>query len=69
VTEPTPRERRPVRRRRWPRRVVVVALALLVFALGIALGQALNDGPPPPSTATYVRTLTPVPQQPATAGG
>ena len=40
------------------------ALALVVFALGIALGQALNDGPPPPSTATYVRTLEPLPQQP-----
>ena len=49
----------------WLRRLVLVALALVVFALGIALGQALNDGPPPPSTATYVRTLEPLPQQPA----
>jgi hypothetical protein len=39
---------------------------LAVFVLGIALGQALNDGPPAPSTQTYVRTLEPVPQQPAT---
>ena len=32
----------------------------------IAIGEALNDGPPAPSTETYVRTLEPVPQQPAT---
>jgi hypothetical protein len=66
MTGPAPRERRPARRKTWPRRLVLVALVLLVFALGIALGQALNDGPPPPSTVTYVRTLTPVPQRPAT---
>jgi hypothetical protein len=41
---------------------------LLIFAVGIALGQALNDGPPPPTTDTYVRTLEPVPQQPVTTG-
>jgi hypothetical protein len=41
-------------------------LALVVFAVGIALGQALNDGPPLPSKATYVRTLEPLPQQPGT---
>jgi len=29
-----------------------------VFILGIAIGQALDDGPPPPATETYVRTLT-----------
>ena len=31
---------------------------LLVFGLGIAIGQALHDGPPTPATETYVRTLT-----------
>jgi len=45
---------------------VIIILALAVFAVGIALGQALNDGPRPPATATYVRTLEPLPQQPGT---
>ncbi len=54
------------RRSPWPRRALVAALVLAVFVLGIALGEALNDGPPAPSTETYVRTLEPVPQQPAT---
>lgn len=61
-------ERRiPPRPRRWRRRLAAALFGLIVFAVGIALGQALNDGPPPPSTATYVRTLEPLPQQPATS--
>jgi hypothetical protein len=59
--------RRPQRRSSWKRRVLIAALVLAIFVLGIALGQALNDGPPPPATDTYVRTLEPVPQQPATS--
>ncbi len=58
--------RHPDPRSPWPRRVVITTLVLVVFAVGIALGQALSDGPPPPSTATYVRTLEPLPQQPGT---
>ncbi len=58
--------RHPDPRSPWPRRVVITILVLVVFAVGIALGQALSDGPPPPSTATYVRTLEPLPQQPGT---
>ncbi len=65
MSEPNPR-RRPPRRSPWPRRAIVAALVLAIFVLGIALGAALNDGPPAPSTETYVRTLEPVPQQPAT---
>ena len=58
--------RPPDPRSPWPRRVVLTVLVLVVFAVGIALGQALSDGPPPPSTATYVRTLEPRPQPPGT---
>jgi hypothetical protein len=52
------RERRRRRRReeltRWGIRVGV---ALLLFLLGIALGQALHDNPKPGSTITLERTL------------
>jgi hypothetical protein len=52
------RERRRRRRReeltRWGLRV---GIALLVFLLGIALGQALHDNPKPGSTITVERTL------------
>lgn len=65
MSEASPR-RRPPRRSSWPRRLVVAGLVLAIFVVGIALGQALNDGPPAPSTETYVRTLEPVPQEPAT---
>ena len=65
MSEPTSR-RRPPRRNLWPRRALVALLALAVFALGIAFGQALSDGPPAPSTVTYVRTLEPLPQETAT---
>jgi hypothetical protein len=37
--------------------------ALIVFALGIALGLALDDRPVPGGTQTLVRTLEPAPQQ------
>jgi len=43
----------------------VVAAALLL-AVGIAVGQALDDGPEPGLTQTSVRTLEPLPQEPAT---
>jgi hypothetical protein len=61
VTTLTPVERRDRRRRRrrqelirWGIRVMIV---VLVFALGIALGQALHDNPKPGSTVTLERTL------------
>jgi len=58
--------RRP--RRSLGRRIARVALlglaAGVVFALGIALGMALNDGPRTAKTITYVRTLEPLPQPP-----
>ncbi len=49
------------RRRRRPsrRKYVWWALALLVvFAVGIALGEALNDNPQPGRTVTQDRTFT-----------
>jgi hypothetical protein len=54
------------RRRRSTRSRVVWAVALLVvFAVGIALGQALEDNPRPASTITNERTFT-VPPESAT---
>jgi hypothetical protein len=67
-TDRPPRRRRPSRNP-WPRRALVAVTVLVIFAVGVALGQALDDGPPQPSTQTYVRTLEPVPQQPATTTG
>ncbi len=56
------------RRSPWPRRLLTVGVVLLVFVLGIAIGKALNDGPPPPATETYVRTLTAITEQSGTTG-
>jgi hypothetical protein len=51
------RERR--RRRSPTRRRLLWALVLaLVFAVGVALGEALNDNPQPGSTTTQDRTST-----------
>jgi len=61
VTALTPvdrNERRRLRRRqetiRWSIRVLVVGV---VFALGVALGQAIQDNPRPGRTVTFDRTL------------
>jgi hypothetical protein len=40
---------------RWGVRVLVT---LLVFGLGVALGQALHDNPKPGGTVTLERTLS-----------
>jgi hypothetical protein len=42
---------------------IVALAALLIFALGIALGQALHDNPKPGDTVTLERTL-PIPSVP-----
>ena len=47
------------------RRIVLGAGVLLVFVLGVGLGQALNDNPSPGGTQTLVRTLKPLPLAPA----
>jgi hypothetical protein len=61
VTSLTPverNERRRLQRRRevtrWSIRVLV---AVLIFALGVALGQAIQDNPRPGSTVTFDRTI------------
>jgi hypothetical protein len=53
------RERRKQRRRTEVTRWVWVALVVLVvFGLGVALGQALHDNPNPGGTVTLERTLS-----------
>jgi hypothetical protein len=61
VTSLTPverNERRRLQRRRevtrWSIRVLAV---VLIFALGVALGQAIQDNPRPGSTVTFDRTI------------
>jgi hypothetical protein len=47
------------RRRRHPLRPVVLGvLVVLVFVVGVALGEALNDNPHSPNTITQSRTFT-----------
>jgi hypothetical protein len=47
-------------------RIALLALAgALLFAGGIAVGQALHDNPRPGGTQTHVRTLTPLQLPPA----
>jgi hypothetical protein len=62
VTTLSPVERHERRRRRrreeiirWAVRILVL---LFVFALGVALGQALHDNPKPGGAITLERTLT-----------
>jgi len=42
---------------------LIALVALLVFAVGVALGQALHDNPKPGGTVTLERTLT-IPTEP-----
>jgi hypothetical protein len=52
------------RRRRLAGALVLVGLAV-AFAVGIALGESLNDNSPPGGTQTLVRTLLPLQVPPA----
>jgi hypothetical protein len=64
---PTRQERRRRQRRAATRRWAIrFAAAAVVFGLGIALGQALQDNPEPGPPQTVVRTLRPLPLAPAT---
>jgi hypothetical protein len=52
-----PRQQADRRRRRiWAFRAAAV---LIVFLVGLALGQALDDSSPPTGTQTSIRTLEP----------
>ena len=50
---------------RLRRPLLAAALGALLFAAGIAVGQALHDNPVPGGTQTRVRTLRPLPLPPA----
>jgi hypothetical protein len=58
----TPVEREDRRRRRRQAELtrwgIVALVALLLFAFGVALGEALHDNPEPGTTMTLERTLT-----------
>ena len=57
-----PRERRRQHPRRLPRSVVwlaAVAAGALLFAVGVAVGEAIHDNPRPGITTTHDRTVTP----------
>jgi len=56
-TSARPRRRGP---RTSPRFVLIaVAAALILFAVGVALGEALHDNPKPNLTVTTTKTLVP----------
>ena len=61
MTALTPVEREERRRRRRRQELIRwgmrIGLALLLFLLGVALGQALHDNPKPGSTITLQQTL------------
>ena len=52
-----PRQRRS--RQRLGTWALRIAALLVVFAIGIAIGQAMDDASPPAGTNTLVRTLEP----------
>jgi hypothetical protein len=41
------------------RRLLAAVVVLVVFAVGVAVGEALHDNPKPGITVTTVRTLRP----------
>jgi hypothetical protein len=44
---------------RWARLLVVVVSAAIVFAVGVAVGEAIHDNPKPGITVTSETTLHP----------
>jgi hypothetical protein len=58
VIESAPRRRRK-RHRRGVRLLVALVAALILFGLGIAVGEALRDNPKPNLIVTTTRTIVP----------
>lgn len=59
------RRRRKAQLVRWGARLAVVAV---VFAVGVAVGEALHDNPRPGHPVTNIRTLPPPGPQTVTSG-
>ena len=59
------RERRPSKRARRRRALIGAIVLVVVFGVGLALGQALDDNPPSGDTLSLVRTLRPLVLPPA----
>jgi hypothetical protein len=47
------------------RLVVGVFVGVVIFVVGVAVGESLHDNPQPGGTQSLVRTLTPLPLAPA----
>lgn len=47
------------------RRILLAVGVIVVFVVGIAVGEALHDGSAPGGTGTLVRNLKPLPLAPA----
>lgn len=47
------------------KRILLGVGVVVVFAVGVALGEALHDNPAPGGTATITRLLKPLPLAPA----
>ena len=47
------------------RRLAAAVVAVVTFAVGVAVGEALHDNPQPGGTQTLVRTLKPLALAPA----
>jgi hypothetical protein len=45
--------------------LVATAATVVIFVVGVAVGEALHDNPRPGGTQTLVRTLRPLPLAPA----
>lgn len=45
--------------------LAAAAAAVVVFVIGVAVGESLHDNPTPGGTQTLVRTLKPLPLAPA----